>query len=226
MYIVVDIIGVCKDSGSVIVFNSKTTGTEFKKRELIIMDKSLASITVTLWNNVAESFKSDIGRPVVLFKHVRVGEYGDGKTLTMGIDSAMQINPDLIEATQLRAWYDTEGHTAQIVHLSARGALNSTTQWLTFQEAEERKLGEGTTADYFQLCGVISELRPDNPIYRACNKCNKKVIDLENGMFRCDKCKVVSHNYKNRLMLNVRIYIYILTIELYGILYSYVCIAG
>lgn len=42
-------------------------------------------------------------------------------------------------------------------------------------------------------------------MYQSCatDGCNKKVIDLGNGLFRCEKCARETPNYKWRLLLSV-----------------------
>lgn len=171
------------------------------------MDKSLSTITLTLWNNDAESFNANFGQPVILVKNARVSEFNGGKSLSVGVGSTMKVNPDIKEGHQLRGWYDNEGHTKQTSSLSTRvGSVgNFNTEWLTFHEAKGRNLGEGDKPDWFQLCGVINLIRTNNAVYKACATvdCNKKVVDMENGQFRCEKCNINSHNFKYRLMVNV-----------------------
>jgi len=37
----------------------------------------------------------------------------------------------------------------------------------------------------------------------ASDQCNKKVVDLDNGQYRCEKCNLTSNDFKYRLLLNV-----------------------
>lgn len=48
-------------------------------------------------------------------------------------------------------------------------------------------------------------LRKENCLYQACpsQDCNKKVVDQQNGMFRCEKCDKEFPNFKYRLILSV-----------------------
>lgn len=60
-------------------------------------------------------------------------------------------------------------------------------------------------ADYFSCVGTIVHLRKENCMYQACpsQDCNKKVIDQQNGLYRCEKCDREFPNFKYRMMLLV-----------------------
>lgn len=80
------------------------------------------------------------------------------------------------------------------------------TQWMSFLEAQDSGLGNGERGDYYQVMGTVMLIRSENCIYKACpqEECNKKVVDLENGMYRCEKCNREYTNFKYRLMLSVK----------------------
>lgn len=48
-------------------------------------------------------------------------------------------------------------------------------------------------------------LRKENCMYQACptQDCNKKVIDQQNGLYRCEKCDREFPNFKYRMILSV-----------------------
>ena len=46
---------------------SSKTGKEYKKRDLVIVDKSLVEVRLTLWGTNAETFEAE-GNPVVAVK--------------------------------------------------------------------------------------------------------------------------------------------------------------
>lgn len=60
-------------------------------------------------------------------------------------------------------------------------------------------------ADYYTCIATIVYLRKENCLYQACpsQDCNKKVVDQQNGMFRCEKCDKEFPNFKYRLILSV-----------------------
>lgn len=50
-------------------------------------------------------------------------------------------------------------------------------------------------------------MKKENFMYQACSSegCNKKVMDLGNGLYRCEKCARETPNFKWRLLLMVRL---------------------
>lgn len=68
-------------------------------------------------------------------------------------------------------------------------------------------LGHGEKADYFMVKGTVLFLKRDNCMYQACPKtdCNKKVVDLGNGLYRCEKCAKENPNFKWRMILSANV---------------------
>lgn len=60
-------------------------------------------------------------------------------------------------------------------------------------------------ADYFSTVATVVFLRKENCMYQACptQDCNKKVIDQQNGLYRCEKCDREFPNFKYRMILSV-----------------------
>uniref|UniRef100_A0A8C2TJL8 Replication protein A subunit n=1 Tax=Coturnix japonica TaxID=93934 RepID=A0A8C2TJL8_COTJA len=106
--------------------------------------------------------------------------------------------------------FDSEGQLLECASISdVRGGSASgvATNWKTLFEAKSERLGQGDKADYFSCVGTIVHLRKENCMYQACpsQDCNKKVIDQQNGLYRCEKCDREFPNFKYRLMLLVTI---------------------
>lgn len=199
---VVDVIAICKETNDLVNLTSKA-GRDLTKRELVLVDQSEASITLTLWGEEAKNFEG-FEQPVVLVKGARVGEYGGGKTLGTSSGS-IKLNPDVPEGHKLRGWFDNEGLKGDIKQLSLRTQGNFTAEWMTFHETKLKNIGAGDRADFFQIKGIIHNVRSTGACYKACANpdCNKKVVDNENGTYRCDKCNTETQNFKYRLMVNV-----------------------
>lgn len=199
----VDVIAVCKETGDLTNLTSKQ-GKELTKREVTLVDQSNTSIQLTLWGDEARNFDG-FEQPVLLVKSARVGEYGGGKTLGTASGTSLKLNPDVNEGHVLRGWYDNDGAKGEIKQLSTRAMGNLSAEWMNFHESKVKNLGAGDKADYFQIKGFIHNIRSSNAFYKACanQDCNKKVIDQDNGSFRCDKCNIDSPNFKYRLLVNV-----------------------
>ncbi|XP_321709.5 replication protein A 70 kDa DNA-binding subunit [Anopheles gambiae] len=204
----VDVIGMCKDASDVVQFTAKTSGRELRKREITLVDSSNASVQLTLWGDDAQNFPATT-HPVVLLKGARVSEFGGGKSLGLIGGSVMKLNPDLEMAHKVRGWFENGGSEASVSSVSARtgGAAGVSTEWLSFQEAKDKNLGAGDKPDYFQVKAMIHTIKSANAVYKACPQadCNKKVIDQENGQFRCEKCNAEFPNFKYRLLVNMLI---------------------
>lgn len=213
----VDVLGVVKSSGDVTTIVAKATNREIKKRDLHLVDNSNCSVTCTLWGKQAEEFDSS-DNPVLLLKGAKVGEF-NGRTLSVAGSTLMQINPDIPEAHTLRGWFDQGGCEAELQDLSsagagsqgggagAGGAMGMRDQWKTMDRMKEEGLGQHDKADYFTTKGYVLYAKKDNSMYMACpgENCNKKVIDQNDGTFRCEKCARNYPNFKWRMILNINV---------------------
>ncbi|XP_026327130.1 replication protein A 70 kDa DNA-binding subunit isoform X1 [Hyposmocoma kahamanoa] len=203
-----DVIGVCNSSANIQELTARSTGRLLKKREVTLVDSSGGAIVLTLWGNEAESFEGS-SNPVVCAKGARLTEFNGSKSLSTTQSTMLRLNPDLPEAHKLRGWYDNGGANMEIVNISARagGFTGGSNEWITFAEAEARQLGSGEKGDYYNLVGVLTFTFADNAVYKACpqDQCNKKLVDQENGLFRCEKCNREYPNFKYRLLLGANV---------------------
>ncbi|XP_029303832.1 replication protein A 70 kDa DNA-binding subunit-like isoform X2 [Cottoperca gobio] len=62
-------------------------------------------------------------------------------------------------------------------------------------------------ADYFSCLATVLYMRKENCLYQACpsDDCKKKVIDQQNGLYRCEKCNREYPNFQYRLLLNANL---------------------
>lgn len=164
-------------------------------------------MNLTLWGAEAENF-NDQGQPVLLIKSGRISEFGGGKSISTLSSTVLKKNPDLNEGHFLRGWFDNGGGREVRNSISAQtggGAGNIAAEWLTFHEAKLKNLGNGDKPDYFQIKGTISLIRNTNLVYKACpqENCKKKVVDMQNGQYRCENCNIESAHFKYRMIVNV-----------------------
>lgn len=87
------------------------------------------------------------------------------------------------------------------------GMGSSSTKWMSFRDVVSEGLGNSDKGDYYQCVATILLVRGENCVYKACpsDNCNKKVVDMENGMYRCEKCNREYPNFKYRLLTSVSI---------------------
>ncbi|KAM4742376.1 replication protein A 70 kDa DNA-binding subunit [Anableps anableps] len=203
---IVDVIGVCKSVDEVTRLTTKSN-REVSKRTLSLMDMSGKLVTLTLWGEEAEKFDGS-GQPIVAIKGAKLSDFG-GRSLSASFSSTMMINPDIPEAYKLRGWFDKEGHSMEGQSLTeAKGGSGRLMEnWKSLADVKSEHLGHGDKADYYSCIATIVFLRKENCLYQACpsQDCNKKVVDQQNGMFRCEKCDKEFPNFKYRLILSANI---------------------
>ncbi|XP_037544220.1 replication protein A 70 kDa DNA-binding subunit [Nematolebias whitei] len=162
-------------------------------------------VTVTLWGVEAEKFDSS-GQPVVAIKGARLSDFG-GRSLSALFSSTVMVNPDIFEAFRLRAWYDQGGYALNSQSLTQTRSLTSGSamNWKTLSDVKNEHMGHGEKAEYFSCVATVVYMRKENCLYQACpsSGCNKKVIDQQNGMYRCEKCNKEFPNFCYRLLLSV-----------------------
>ncbi|KAK1157530.1 replication protein A 70 kDa DNA-binding subunit-like [Acipenser oxyrinchus oxyrinchus] len=202
---VVDVIGICKSYDEVTKITTKAS-KEVSKRAVHLMDMSGKVITTTLWGEEAEKFDGS-GQPVLAIKGARLSDFG-GRSLSVLFSSTLMMNPDIPEAFKLRGWFDSEGHAVEGSSMSEmKGSGGGNATWKTLSEVKTENLGHGDKADYFTCVATIVYLRKENCMYQACptQDCNKKVVDQQNGLFRCEKCDKEFPNFKYRMILSANI---------------------
>ncbi|XP_041439246.1 replication protein A 70 kDa DNA-binding subunit-like [Xenopus laevis] len=205
---VLDIIGICKNVEEVTKVTIRSNNREVSKRNIHLMDSSGKLVSTTLWGEDADKFDGS-RQPVVAIKGARLSDFG-GRSLSVLSSSTLMINPDIPEAFKLRAWFDSEGQVVEGTSISESrggGTGGGNTNWKSLLEVKNENLGHGEKADYFTSIATIVYLRKENCLYQACpsEDCNKKVIDQQNGLFRCEKCNKEFPNFKYRLILSANI---------------------
>lgn len=203
---IIDVIGVCKSAEDVSRITTKTS-REVSKRALHLIDTTGTVVTVTLWGEEAEKFDVS-GQPVVAIKGARLSDFG-GRSLSALFSSTVMVNPDIPEAFQLRAWFDREGYAvnSQSLTETRSTASGSKMNWKMLSDIKNEDMGHGEKADYFSCVATVVFIRKENCLYQACPSadCNKKVIDLHNGLYRCEKCNRDFPNFKYRLLLSANL---------------------
>ncbi|XP_068456650.1 replication protein A 70 kDa DNA-binding subunit-like isoform X2 [Clinocottus analis] len=203
---IIDVIGVCKSVEDVSRITTKTS-REVSKRALNLIDTTGKEVTATLWGEEAEKFDGS-RQPVVAIKGARLSDFG-GRSLSALFSSTVMVNPDLPEAFRLRAWYDQGGNAIKGKSLTETRSSGSgaRTNWKTLSDVKNEELGQGEKADYFSCIATVLYIRKENCLYQACPSagCSKKVIDQQNGLYRCEKCGREFPNFKYRLLLSANL---------------------
>lgn len=213
---IVDIIGVIRAVGDVETLVSKKSNKEMVKRDVTLVDSSLAEGRLTLWHEIASAFSGAPGE-VLALKGALVGEFM-GKTLSTTSSTVMDIDPEGVDETAvLKNWWAGQGSRATFTSLCRQsgdpGRIDASHRWIaqiTPQLVEANSAqGGGTLQTYSSCNGIISASnRSGNHLYKSCatEGCMKKVADDSGeGMYYCVKCDKNSPSFSWRLMLSVAI---------------------
>uniref|UniRef100_A0A8D8Y0C4 Replication protein A subunit n=1 Tax=Cacopsylla melanoneura TaxID=428564 RepID=A0A8D8Y0C4_9HEMI len=203
----IDVLGVCIDAAELSSVTGKTNQKTYTKRDITLVDQSQASVTMTLWGKDAETFDAS-NKPVVAVKAARVQEFQGGKTLSLSMSSVLSLNPDIPEGHKLQGWYSNQSNTRfEPVSQRTGAGGGAGGNLILVREIQDQQLGMGDKADYCNVRGIIQVFRGSNTTYKACpsQDCNKKVIDQNNGMYRCEKCAKEYNTFNYRLILPVMI---------------------
>lgn len=190
----IDIVGVLKDVAETTQITSKTTSKPYDKRELTLVDDTGYSVRLTVWGKTASTFDLP-PESVVAFKGVKVSDFG-GRSLSLLSSGSMTGSPDIPEAHKLKGWYQSKGqnenfNTHANVTSTVTGAGGSRDPFKTIAQVKEEGLGmDSEKADFFSLKASIQYIKQDNFCYPACSSegCNKKVVEIEPGQWRCERC--------------------------------------
>lgn len=201
----VDVIGVIRSVGEIETLTSKKTSKDLIKREIIIVDKSLAEARLTLWGEQAQMFN---GQPdqILALKGASIGDF-KGKTLSARDSTDISIDPDLPEKNLLEAWHCSLSGNENFNQLSKTSDSPAICQMNHFiAQIIPKKLKLDETFNFYTTATVHAFNRIHNQLYKACgyNKCQKKVTDTDGtGAYHCSKCERTSAIFEWRLMISV-----------------------
>ncbi|KAG0477209.1 hypothetical protein HPP92_013612 [Vanilla planifolia] len=198
----VDIIGVVQNVSTTMSVRRKSNNESIPKREITLADDTNMTVTVSLWNDLATNVGQELldmvdTAPIIAIKALKVGDF-QGLSLSSVTKSTVQVNPDLPETTQLRAWYDSKGKDASMAPVGSSLNLSSTkTGQRSFYSdrvylahiTEDQTLGQDKPV-FFSVKAYVSLIKPDQTMwYRACKTCNKKVTDAIGSGYWCEACQ-------------------------------------
>ncbi|KAF7684380.1 Replication protein A 70 kDa DNA-binding subunit [Astathelohania contejeani] len=187
-----DVIGIVRESFPSTTVTVRSTQKETTKRDLILMDKT-GNIRVTLWGSKTELDLD--AQPVMAIKGVRVGEYNGVLTLSTVASSQVILNPEIDDAFALRGWFESVGKDIKIEIPKREEKI------ALIREAREQE------SDFATIMGIVMFIKEDNLWYDSCigENCNKKVINEDDGNYRCEKCNRIYDKCNYRYMVNINV---------------------
>ncbi|KAH9417485.1 Vacuolar protein sorting-associated protein 53 [Dermatophagoides pteronyssinus] len=206
----IDVIGVIRLVYDMKTLLSKKTSRQMLKRDIIIIDKSMVQVRLTLWDYNAENFQ---GQPdqIIALKGVIVNDYR-GKILSTRDTTHILIEPDLPEKDLLKLWYQS---------IVEQNDLSINFKCLSSDQSEikndnfnkKRYIASITSIVVGQLLKFQTNatIIGFNPIkyhmYKSCasstNQCLKKVLENEDGTYQCLKCNEKSINFQWRMIIQL-----------------------
>lgn len=203
----VDLMGVITEVGDVSTVVSKTKNKELKKRNVTIVDMSRHSISVTIWGEGSESFNGAVG-DVFATKSARIGTYG-GRSASAG--DTIFVNPEIPESRKIRNWYSNLLDSNFTSLTSSQEGGGSSDQYKSLSELKNmslvRNLASSGAGGQYAKCKAYILSIGKNPVYKCCpvDGCGKKLVDMQNGEMKCDKCAQTYSNYRYRYKVDVEI---------------------
>lgn len=210
---VVDVIGVVSSLSDVANFTSSRTGQNLNKRTVTLVDQSRSTIELALWGETALNFKGE-NRQVLALKAARLTEF-NGRSLSTGQGTHMEIMPDVPEAHTLQMWYNSIGQDQPVVSLTSSvvgGGFSRSDQFMALGHIKEANLGMGIKPDYLASRGLLTQIKHDVTWnYPSCPGCRKKLLrdDMANR-WTCGQCK---ENNNQETYYDTPQYRYILTMQ-------------
>jgi len=204
----VDVIAIVNDVGDVTSNISQKTNRPVIKRELMLVDDTGYNTRLTLWGNQAESFSVSGSNPVIAFKGVSVSNYG-GKSLSAFGGSSYRLNPEIVEAFKLRAWFDGQGQSTTFQAHPSEYSKADTTPRMTFEQVKNMTANLDPTQQlYSEIKGTVVQMSKTDAtfFYAACPtpNCNKKVTE-HGGTWRCEKCNTSHLEPEYRYIMGVNV---------------------
>lgn len=200
----VDVIGALKHVNESFQIVAKSTGKPFDRRNITIVDDTGFAIDVGLWNQTALNFNTPEGS-IIAFKNCKVQDF-NGRSLSLSHAGTMLPDPETPESYQLKGWYDNQGINESFKSLKTEsGGSNIFANRKLILEAQEENLGKAEKPEFFNIKATITFMKSDNFAYPACNNtidatssqvkqqnstCNRKVIELSDGTWRCERCDI------------------------------------
>lgn len=146
----VTVCGIVSSFRPAISFTSQQ-GKELVKRDLTLVDDSLASISVTIWGERAKQDDAKFeNNPVMCLKGVAVKEWQGARSGSLLESGVLQFGTDIPEAKRVLEWWAKGGSSSNIASMSLAQ------EGLTDLKSLQTKAVPCTVG----LCGVIVGFRP------------------------------------------------------------------
>ena len=210
-----DVVGVATNVGQLGSVKRKSDGSELLRRDVTIVDESSLTVTVTLWDKLAEiqgqALESSASPQIVVLRGVRVTDF-NGVSVSTVSRTEMIIEPDdVTEVSKLRQWFDEKGKDME-TKAAGEGlasANKSTKVGGAIQRKELKDIPNvddltSSTTYVNNIVATVTKVFTNSMYYRACPEKdnNKKVIDNGDGEWICEATDTKYSSFKWVYMIN------------------------
>ncbi|KAG5365426.1 Replication factor A protein 1 [Yarrowia sp. C11] len=201
----VDVLGVVQNVGPLEDGVAKATGNPYKRRNLMLGDKSGFATRLTFFGEKATSFDEatvPVGT-IIAIKGARVGDF-NGRNLSTSHSSTIAVEPAIDETYALKGWYASEGKQTSFKQLQT--TPTNKTVAATPIDVVTASYGQSEKPDYYTLQAWVVHIRTNNFAYPACQTpdCNKKVIE-SGEEWLCEKCNKTMDKPLYRYILSINV---------------------
>ncbi|AOW05464.1 hypothetical protein B0I72DRAFT_140579 [Yarrowia lipolytica] len=201
----VDVLGVVQNVGPLEDGVAKATGNPYKRRNLMLGDKSGFATRLTFFGEKATSFDEGtvpVGT-IIAIKGARVGDF-NGRNLSTSHSSTIAVEPAIDETYALKGWYASEGKQTSFKQLQTTTTNKPVAA--TPIDVATSSYGQSEKPDYYTLQAWVVHVRTGNFAYPACQTpdCNKKVVE-HGDEWRCEKCEKNMDKPLYRYILSINV---------------------
>lgn len=206
----VDLLGVVTSVGPLASVKRKSDSSEIARRDIMMVDRDLKTVTITMWSPAAENvggeletaFNSSPGveAPVVLaISSCRISSYNGVSASTLA-RSVITINPreeDAPGGSALTAWWQEEGATASTTHVgdgmatalkaNAAGGPNSRDRITNLQSVRDTAPAMSTDKPVWSnIMATVAVMNPEQSLYYAAAPGNNRKVVEQDGEWYCE----------------------------------------
>ncbi|KAI5079625.1 hypothetical protein GOP47_0005104 [Adiantum capillus-veneris] len=196
----------------------RKNGTETEKRTVQLRDASGCSVEITMWGsfcaregNLLQEACNSGQTPILAVKAGRISAFS-GKSVGTISSTQLLVDPDLLEAKQLRAWFEGGGKASSFQPISHEGCAGARGEMRkTVSQIKDEGLGRSGRPDWVAVKGSISFVKTDKFCYTACplivmdRPCNRKVTIRSDNKWYCDRCDKLLDDCEYRYLLSLQV---------------------
>ena len=214
----VDVLAVVQSVGELGSVRRKSDNEEIQRRDVVLVDDTKKSVTLTLWNALAVEQGEQLANltnPIIAVRGLRVTDY-NGVSLSTVARSELFVEPttaDVAEkVTQLRDTFDPAAEVvaagAGLATARGPGGSGSATERTTLHAMQPELLAPATANAQMGLVNATTCLiKADQPMYyAACPEegNNKKVVE-EGGKWFCEATQKSYDTCRRRYIMRMKV---------------------